>query len=995
MTSARTILNGSRLPLMVALFLFSFSLHGYSADADKVKQNIEYAKTLNKWGLPDYAKVVLDKIDDPAAGPIIKTIRIQALVAKGDWAAVKSIIAKEPKQDSLDVWAMKLILADGYYAWRMYPEAQGIYESLLKKYPDGPPDALNDFYRESSYHYAQMLLLMGNQKGAIRVYQGLAKAKMPKHERRQIITETAELMVKQAEISSGEEQKKLFKEIDKITTEVLWVQDIWFGKAIVILAHVKKIQGDVDGAIALIDDYWDSLLALDDDLKKIEAETGNNMTKLSPMAECRYLLAVMMQEEAEKLITKNVAGNKSEIVDLLVGPKKKGSKKRGTGAYKHFMNVFVKYPTTTWAPEAGIRAKQVREILVNPPFNAGIKETITAEMLEKVEAAQFQNAEMLFNQNQYKEAAEAYVKVLNLFPESKAAISALGNLAKCYIELDDELMAITTVSYLAERFSNYKDQSNFAGDHVIRVAMKFSERNQSKLSDDIYDIFFDNFPNHPSAVSMLYRSADLKYKNEDYDGALIYYNKIKERYKGVPLWYAAMSRITTCYAEMGDSTKEIKALQDYIKGLEERSRPGQELISARYREALAYKKLGPKYITAAFNRFAKLEKILNSADRSKYQENSEQKEKNNDILQGTLYNKAACYMKMSPPKGKDDKYRKQQAITTLEKLIKDFPKSAFSASALSQVGTLWTVLDDPKKAGAALKRLTKEYPDSAEAKNASFMLGMNLLKMGRKQQAIVVFREMFNSVGKYNDYQIFTAGSELHKAGEIDIALSAYNQVLETAKERSIREPALIAQGECLVVQEEYTKAAKSLETLLNDYPRSGYTTKATLLLSEVYSELAKEETDSNKRILIFNKAVTALNKSRSFEKVPEGNARLDIELARIYKRKADAEEQYGDKAKAKVYLNDSIASYQKLILFGNPEKAGVTKHIETAYAECIPLLLATERWSDVVEDCDSYMDTFPNGNNIREVRSLRSKAKVKLAATGNFSSETSADSSK
>lgn len=975
--------------------MFGFSLCGYSADTvdPKIQQEIGYAKALNSWGLPDYAKMVLDKINDPAAAPIIKTIRIQALVAKGDWAAVKSIIAKEPDQNSLGTWAMKLTLADGYYAWRMYPEAQGIYESLFKKYPDGPPDALNDFYRESAYHYAQMLLLMGNQKGAIKVYKDLAKAKMPKHERRQIITETAELMVKEAETASKEEQKKLFKEIEAITTEILWVQDIWFGKAIVILAHVKMIQGDVDGAVELIDDYWDSLSGLDEDLRAQEESTGENMTKLSPMAECRYMLAVMMQEKAEKLIANG--GSKGEIVNLLVGPKKKGSKKRGNGAYKHFMNVFVKYPSTTWAPESGVRAKQVRDILVNPPFNANIKETITDEMLEKVEAAQFKNADMLFNQNQYQEAADAYLKVLNLFPESKAAITALANLTKCYIELDDERMALTTVRYLAERFSDYKDYSNLAGDYVIRVAMAFSERNQNKLSDEVYDAFFENFPNHPSAVSMLYRSADLKFKKEDYAGALVYYNQIKENHKGVPLWYAAMSRITSCYSKMGDNAKEIKALQDYIKGLEERPRPGQELISARYREALAYKNLGKKYITAAFNRFTKLEKILNGSNRSKYEDNAEQKEKNNDILQGTLYNKAACYMKMSPPKGKDDKYRKRQAISTLEKLVTKFPKSNFAASALSQIGTLWTVLDEPKKAGEALKTLKKEYPNSQEAKNASFMLGMNLLKMGRKKQAIVVFRGMFASNGKYSDYQIFTAGSELQKVGEIDIALSAYDQVLASTKERSVREPALISQGECLVTREEYEKAAKSLETLLNDYPRSGYTTKATLLLSEAYSELAKDEEDNNKRILIFNKAVTALNKSRSFEKSPEGNARLDIELSRIYKRKADAENQYGDKEKAKKYINDSIAAYQKLILFGNPEETGVTKYIETAYTECIPLLLETERWSDVVDDCDSYMELFPNGKNIREVRSLRGKAKVKLASAGNLSSESSADSSK
>ena len=210
------------LPIAAFLIQASASAQGLTAGPSlRTKREIHYAETLNRMGLPDYARTVLNQIKDPAAKPMIKVLRMAALASKGSFEEVRKIIAREPDQSSQEVWAMKLTLADNYYAWGKYPEARSIYESLFKTYPSGPPEALNDFYVESSYKYARMLILLGKHKEGALAYDNITKAKISKLIRRQVITEKAELLVKVAEEAEPDERERYFKQINDICDEIL------------------------------------------------------------------------------------------------------------------------------------------------------------------------------------------------------------------------------------------------------------------------------------------------------------------------------------------------------------------------------------------------------------------------------------------------------------------------------------------------------------------------------------------------------------------------------------------------------------------------------------------------------------------------------------------------------------------------------------------------------------------------------------------------------
>jgi len=946
-----------------------------------LKLEIHYAKQLTKWGMPDYAEIVMKEIRKkyPQAGALLKVVELEGKIALGKFPEVIAIIGKEPNQGSQEVWAMKLALADGYYAWGKYAEAQGIYESLLKAYPNDPPAGIREFFISSVYKYSQLLLLMGNQPKALKAYERLTqvipkKDEERKHIRRQILGEMAELLVKEAEHKSGKEQEELLKKIDPLLNELLWVQDLWFGKAIVIMAHVAVIKGDIEGAEKLIKEYGPSLQQMDEILREEQERTGEPLAKLSPMAECRYLLGVMKQDKAERLMAEG--GSREEVINLLAG-KVRGGKRRG-GAIQNLYIVFAKYPETSWAADAGTRANEVKETLER--LGAEIKLEISKEQMDKIMRYQFQGARALFNQQQFEPAAENYEKVLALFPEREVSVGALGELSRCYVEIGEEEYAETVIGYIGERFCQHPALMVKAGDELVKIAEMYGERNQQVKREEVYDVFFEFFKKHPRTSGTLFRFGDKEFAQKDYEAALKYYTKVADDYSESPLYLDALSKIAYCHAEMDDHVAEIKMLQRYEKELAKGGKPKPELISVKFRMATAYKRLDPKYVPSALNRYSELVKMLSDPN-NPYQTSDADRERNRSMLEGSLFYKALCYSMLKSPPEKVKAYR-AAAIKTLETLLEKFPKSKFAPAALSQIGTLYTVLEMPNEAQEAFEKLQKEHPNTPEAKNASFLRGMSLLEMGMRQQAIRVFKEMFAGGGQYSEAQILTAATELLNAGEQEIALEGFERIISSEK-RGVREPALLNKGRALLELKRYPGATETLNTLLTEFPRSGYTVEASLYMSNAASELGKAEEDDDKRFDIFNSAVKAIKQARQFARKPGIQAQLDVEVARLMIRKSESETQFGSPEKAEEERNTAVATLQLLIGLGDSTNPEVRGHIEDAYQECWPLLMDMERYKDVIHDSETYLKYFPRGKYALDAKKWANKARMALVTSG------------
>jgi tetratricopeptide (TPR) repeat protein len=979
---------------LLATTLHGQDLAGGSGLSAKVEAELHYADRLMAEGLANYSEAVIKTLTLP---PEIMDIRkIKSACAQGKFAEAEKIVAKGGG-DTQEAWTLKLSLADGYYMWGKYPEAQKLYDAFFAKFPDGPKPALKGFYMESAYKYSQMMLMMGDKKAAARAYRAALKAKPERHIDRQLKSELCEVLLQMAEEADSAARPAFIKELQKHVDEILWVQDLWFGRAIVMLAHMRKMENDIEGAMSLIDDYKKQLKAIDEALKASAEQTGEDMTKLSPMAQCRYMIGVIMHDEANKIL--KGGGDRKRALALLIGKSsgttRSGKPKRTSGALQHFLNVFVRYPNTSWAPDCGNRFRELEELL-KAEWDMEIKARITPEQWAAVETAQFREARSLFNQQRFKEATESYEQVLSLFPERETSVAAMGELAACYIELEEPLLCDVLLRHLSERFCRHETLMKKAGDQVVRVAFKFSERNDPARMQEAYDIFFTYFKKHPRTASELFRFAQDAFRSDDLGKAFEYYEQIVADHADKPVYFDALSQMAFVHSKQDRPADEIKTLKLLIEKLKATENPGHAVINAMFRFGNALKALGPKYLPHAIAKYTELEKMLeDETARQAYQNSADEAESNARILQASMFYRAMaeCMRKTVPPNVKEyfkkkykrdvpdalilKTYYKAGAIKTLVSLVDKFPKSDFAPPALSQVGTLYTILGKPDEARKALQRLQKDYPETPEAANSVFMIGLNLLELDMEREAIAYFKEMFSGSGKYGAGQILTAGKALYEAKQYPIAIEAFNRIIKSEKQRLYVEPASVRKAQSLLALKQYKEASEIFRTLLADYPSSGYTIEICLGASQAYANVASELADSDARRALFDEGVVAMKRARKFAKETAKKTELDVGVARIFERKSAAEIQFGDAAKAEQYRNDAVAAYQAVIMFRNPDEEGVGPHIEDAYLYCLPLMLDMERWDDALQDADRYVKDFPKGKHTLKIRQYQSKARV------------------
>ena len=1011
---------GRRLVLGVVTGLAICALAPCAAFASpESDEELKYIDALQRMRMPDIAEEVIAEArkrfpaaEFPEFVLQLKVREIQGLLSQGKFEDVQKVIDAMPDKSSAEYWALYLSMADAYYNFSRYAEADKRYLEFFKKV-EKPPAALVTFYRDSAYKYAQMLLSMNRDADALAAYRHLFKIPLDEGVLRKVQAEVAELIIKLAPAETKKETREaMLKEAEGLVDKLLWKQDIWFGKAIVMKAHISLLRGNLKGAQDMVENYMPQLQIIHKSLLEEDPDGRFGLLQMSPMPQCRYLLAVLLLNEAEAEIKKTEGVDEEKIKDLLLGERDPQTKKRQGGAFQHFFNVFIRFPESQWAADAGERAERIRK-LIKARYDADIGSPVTEEQMAKVRQKQFAGAQQLFSLNQFKEAAERYLQVLNQFPESKESVFGLGDLAASYIELSEKdpdaaLMADMVTGHLSERFCAKPALMRDAGDQVRRIGEYYGERKMEDKRRETYAMFFRDYPEHYAAGQLIMSFGERELQAGNFAGAKMYYTQVAEIYTNSTHYFDALSRLAQIEKEEGNHAGEIKALEFYVAKLTAQNKPSHALVAGKFRLATAQREYGSALLkgtaaaatnataeaagpeaaeaaqgTAQADSAAWLTKaIVGLSDVVKclaenpnaYQANGEEKQRNDKIKEMAVFTRAVCLAQMQHPADKVPAFRKA-AIEAFEDYVKQYPKGDYAPKAQLQIGTIYTILQDAAATQAALDKLNKDYPGSEEAKNSLPLLAASLIEMGHRAAGVALYRQMFASGATYTEGQYMAAAKALEEAKEYDLSLVGYDKVMSLTKEPNMTAVAKLGRARVLAAQKRYTDSRKLLNEFIKEYAKSQLMVDANLLLVDVASEEGMVEKNDKERTLLFNMAVDALRLVRNYLTEPEQQRALDLKTGELYIRQMKADVSFGRDPKES--RGKAIVSFNNII--DNPDNIRFAAILEKAYFYSLPLMLEHKANAFVVESGENYLRIFPTGRYRTDVQNWMNQAKIGL----------------
>ena len=1008
-----------------------------AAENAEAKQEIAYINALVDANMPDLAETVIAAAKQrwPNLGPKLKVLELQGALRLGKFDDVKKVIAAMKAKDA-EYWALNLSMADAYYARGMMPECRKIYQDFFKSVPKPGADLL-DFYVESGFKWAQICVMERNLDEAVKMYGELLTKNLPEERWCAVAMEQAGLLIQMAEDIEATDPKKDKAKIDKrnaylkqatdIADKLLWKNEliIVFGKAIAMKAHIEMLRGNVEKAQSLVNDYMPQLAEIHNSLREQDPDGSKGYVRMSPMPECRYLLAKMLWDSA-KAEAKSAKPDDTKITAAILGAKGSNGKRNGLGAFNHAVNVYVKYPESSSATDAGQIYEEIAAFVLER-YKKDLKKAvkIPPEQLEKIRRMQFDNAYTAFRGGDYKGAVKTYTTLLAQYPDCKEAPGALATLAECNLELmqnekdpkrKQELRAAVDAAEndLAKRFAGTDDErARAAGDEILRLASKERETGALARTQQLYDLYFKEFPTHYNAAQTALNLASQAFKAEDWEKAARFHSLVATVYTNSPYYASSLNSLAICSEKTGDVEAQKSWLRKYVGAAKKVSeRAGTQLKLAQMQQragfeafsdsattnvaeaAEALRKSAARDVAGAIRDFRAVSVALGKELETNKSLEAAEKEKFLTWREQAMFLEADSWQRLSWPEDKVPVFRKQ-AVAAYERYLEAFPKGKWGPIALVKIGTIHTADKNMDESQKAFARLQEKYPDSDEAKNSVPRLAKTLIEMGLRQEGVAQYKQMLETKGgKYTSGQFLLAGDALLEAKGWDVATEAYTKAIELVKsvtnkaaQAAIVARASLGQAKASVGQQQWADAHQKLDEFIEKNAKSQLVVDAYEMLVAVASEEGRREKDDLQRTKTFNAAVGAIKKLRGHRKTQAELDILDLRSADVQVSKMEAEEAMNLKDKADETRRMAVAGFQAFLMSHEPTEEHPAKdmtpaqlaNLERCYGTVLPLMarLGKDQNELIAKYGAVYQELFPDGKHKTAVQNALNQAQA------------------
>ena len=962
-------------------------------------------------------------------------IEIRSALALNKFDEAEKKIAALPDRNSDKYWAAKLEFANRYNTLKREKECRAIYDEFFKVYAakSGKDKAwaksMRTFYIQACFSWGQILVLNHNREEAVNVYKGLLGIKPPLSSQQwcMMACETIDLYLQLVNAQTNEKKRNAYlDDSEKLANEVIKHPEeaIFFGRAVNMKSHIELLRGRFDRAKGIIEDYLPQLSDLHNSIVAKDPTGSKGLLRLSPMPQCRYLLAKLLWDEAQNE-AKKPKKNDEAIKALMFGAKQKNGKRDGQGAYNHALNVFLRYPESTWASKAGELADEIKAYAENT-YGAKIKSQVTPEMVAKVRAMQFRVPADKLAEGNFEEAVKEYLDVLSRYPETEDSISAIESLIGCYHDLMAtdaahadawRLDADAVEGYLGERFAGNANRALMllAGDATLRVAKFEKERGDAARCNALRREFILNYCNHASAAQTAAGMAGEAKEAGKIAEAIDLWNIVANNYSNSIYYATAYLQIAQCQKELGNRDAAIEAMLKYAEVEQNllHKMQGQTALAQLYRDiglelltsastnatpeaVAAQESRGTAQLVRAIQQFTNFSK--KAAEEAKNPSISkEEAVEFSSIAEAASFLVAECWSRMTRPADKVESFRKN-AAKGYEAYLAAYPDGKWTKIGYVKLSTIYSALGDVEKSRLALDALSRKFPDSDEARDAKPKLAKSLIEIGMQKEGTAIYAEMLGTDGKYTDLQFLNAGEALIDSKNWELAGQAFHKAIALAgtNHQYIVAKAMVGQAKSAWKQKSFTEAREVIDNFLADAKLSKMALAADVnfMLVDIASEQGRMEKDSGLRNRYFGEAIGALKKVRQYwarTKPQWEQDQLDLLSGDVLIDRMKAEEAMNLKDDALNTCGRAASTFQAFIQSHGVDAEhplekmaeGEVNNLERAYASLVPLLskLGPAQADQVIRFGSEYLRIFPNGKSLTEINNCINQAKAVLPA--------------
>ncbi len=917
------------------------------AQAPNLDEEFEFASRLVSIGFADFAERLVDEVVrlNPEAKERSKVLQVEILASRRKFddaeAVLKTMPAGNPKTQ-----AARLALANGMYRGREVERAKKQYQDFFKEYKTVPTDAdLKRFYMDAAYRFGQMLDKAGDPMGAVAAYESILTAKPDAGVVRRIRMDLAHLFIRAAKEVQGDEQKKRLARAWKLCEEIQWGNegiDIAFCQSIAAMADIEVLRGKSEAAAKLIRQNLDLMKGVDEFLKAEKRSLSE-----SPMAYARYLLGDLYEKEAGK------AKEKSDTVFATL-----------KDAFTQYVNVFVKYPESEWAAEAGARAENIKA-KVKRDYGREFKVEYGPHLQKAVEA-QYKLVDDMYLQKRYPETIRGALKVLNSFPTAEAIGPLLAPLMVSFAETKEDLKLAAVVDHIAEA----RRADLTSGNALIALAKYYFDKTNEAACVKTYRVFIDAYPKHDRTPQVLFLMAGMLKKAGDGAGSRVALQRIIDQFPQDQFFLRALSTLGWDRYEAKDYAAAAVLFERFIV----ESPTVHNRMLAQFSLADCHVRL--EQFDKGAQAYAKVVEWLSIKENNPYVKTADEVKKAADLMEKARFYVGYCLFKL-PVEGADKVKIRDASIQSLNAFAKDFPKSELAPKAVNLVGAIQLDLGKSDEATKTFERLGAEFPNSEDGKSALFSLVRAAVEIKRfdiAEDALgkILATEKPNVPSKlYTPDQFVRIGQWMRDGKKHASAIQAFERVLASGTtDRALIEGSLYGLGVAAYETGDKDKAIERIQDLMTRYPRSGLFFDARSLLSKAYREQGK-----------YPEAVATLNEIFKVATDPVDVNRANIELARVqreFTRKLKLENKL---APAEDSLRQAAASYERVVMFGDEKNAKIRPLIDEGLREVVQVYEELGNFKDAIDACERFLKIFPDSPAAAEYRGKMQAFRLKAAS--------------